>query len=105
MVYRMISAFAYFLGKIGGMSRVIAVSEKGWPMGEDCPRTRWSAAQVERVRALAASGVGIRAAAAAVGVPYETARAYVYGRRRGEIPARWVVRPAQPVRVGGRRDA
>ena len=87
------------------MRKVVALSEKGWPMGEDSPRTRWSAAQVERVRALAASGIGIRAAAAAVGVPYETARAYVYGRRRGEIPARWVVRSAKPARSGGRRDA
>lgn len=71
--------------------RVAAISERGYPIGEDNPRTRHSAKTVEKVRALVAGGASVGAAARAVGIPFNTARAYVYGRRRSEIPDAWAI--------------
>ena len=68
-----------------------ALSERGWPIGEDNPKTRHSAETVEKVRALVSHGAQVKDAAAAAGVPYNTARAYVYGRRRADMPDAWAI--------------
>ena len=78
--------------------RTIAVSEAGRPLGADSPRAVWTDADVERLRAAVESGQTIADAARALGMPYHTARDIVRGRRRGVLPARWVV-----VRADGRR--
>ena len=80
------------------MSKTIAVSEAGRPVGADSPRAVWSEETVERLRAAVESGQTIAEAARALGMPYDTARDIVRGRRRSVLPARWVV-----VRDDGRR--
>ena len=78
--------------------KTIAVSEAGRPLGADSPRALWSDADVERLRASVENGQTIADAARTLGMPYHTARDIVRGRRRGVLPARWVV-----VRADGRR--
>lgn len=78
--------------------KTIAVSEAGRPLGADSPRAVWTDADVEKLRAAVENGQTIADAARALGMPYHTARDIVRGRRRGVLPARWVV-----VRADGRR--
>ena len=78
--------------------RTIAVSEAGRPVGADSPRAVWPDETIERLRAAVESGQTIAEAARALGMPYHTARDIVRGRRRGVLPARWIV-----VRADGRR--
>lgn len=91
MLFRFFSAMIARMSKDEAKTRVAALSDRGYPIGEDNPRTKHSAATVERVRALVAAGASVGAAARAVGVPFNTARAYVYGRRRSEIPSAWAI--------------
>lgn len=70
--------------------KTIAVSEAGRPVGEYSARARWSDADCDRLRALIDAGATIPAAARAVGMPFDTARDIVRGRRRAVLPARWV---------------
>lgn len=81
---------AFGLCEVETVEKVIAVSAAGRALGEDAPRARWSERDVERVRALCAAGATIAEAARAVGMPYDTARDIVRGRRRGVLPAAWV---------------
>lgn len=78
--------------------KTIAVSEAGRALGADSPRAVWPDETIERLRADVESGRTIADAARALGMPYDTARDIVRGKRRGVLPARWVV-----VRADGRR--
>lgn len=71
--------------------KVKALSARGYPIGEDHPRCRWSEKQLDALRAAVASGQSIRAAAAALGMSADTARDVMRGRRRAELPAAWAV--------------
>lgn len=82
----------------GSVCKVIAVSEAGRPVGSDSPRAVWTDETVERLRAAVENGQTIADAARTLGMPYDTARDIIRGRRRGVLPARWVV-----VRADGRR--
>lgn len=72
-------------------TRVIAVSDRGYPIGDDCPRTIHPDSVVRAIMDEYAEGKGtLKAIAAKHGVPYETARTYVSGRRRSILPCAWV---------------
>lgn len=71
--------------------RVIAVSERGYPVGDDCPRTIYPDSTVRALLDRVAAGERLAAAAAALGVPYETARDWQRGRRRCAVPAGWIL--------------
>lgn len=71
------------------MIELIPVGAKGWPIGEACSRTLHTDAEVSELLRRAASGESLRDAAAALGIPYETAKAYKQGKRRESIPSEW----------------
>ena len=83
------------------MTKTIAVSAAGRPVGEDSARCRWPDAVVEEIRRRVAAGETVTAAAARFGVPFGTARDFVRCRRRAVLPAGWVtVRAGRRVSVG-----
>lgn len=83
------------------MTKTIAVSEAGRPLGEDSARCRWADDVVEGIRQRVAEGETVAAAAARYGVPYTTARDFCRCRRRAVLPAAWVtVREGRRVAVG-----
>ncbi|MFR3319522.1 MAG: hypothetical protein ACLTS9_10650 [Sutterella wadsworthensis] len=55
------------------MTKTIAVSAAGRPVGEDSARCRWPDAVVEEIRQRVAAGETVTAAAARFGVPFGTA--------------------------------
>jgi hypothetical protein len=79
------------------MTKTIAVSAAGRPVGEDSARCRWPDAVVEEIRQRVAAGETVTAAAARFGVPFNTAKGFVRCHRRAVLPAAWVT-----VRAGRR---
>lgn len=79
------------------MTKTIAISEAGRPLGEDSPRCRWPDSVVEEIRQRVAAGETVAAAAARYGVPFYTAKDFVRCHRRAVLPAAWVT-----VRAGRR---
>ena len=79
------------------MTKTIAVSEAGRPLGEDSARCRWPDSGVEEIRQRVAAGETVAAAAARYGVPFYTAKDFVRCHRRAVLPAAWVT-----VRAGRR---
>lgn len=83
------------------MTKTIAVSAAGRPLGEDSARCRWSDDVVAGIRQRVAAGEAVAAAAAHYGVPYTTARDFIRCKRRAVLPAAWVtVRAGRRVSVG-----
>lgn len=83
------------------MTKTIAISAAGRPLGEDSARCRWPDDVVEGIRQRVADGETVAAAGAHYGVPYTTARDFIRCRRRAVLPAAWVtVRAGRRVAVG-----
>lgn len=83
------------------MTKTIAVSAAGRPVGEDSARCRWPDAVVEELRLRVAAGETVTSAAARFGMPFATAWDLVRCRRRAVTPAAWVtVRAGRRVSVG-----
>ena len=82
-------------------TKTIAVSSAGRVLGEDSPRARWTDAEVNELRRQVEAGEDLKAVAAALGMPFETARDVVRYRRRATTPAGWVIiRDGRKIFVG-----
>ena len=71
------------------MSKLIAYNARGWRIGEDHGRAKYTDHEVTLALDLRAAGLSYRAIAAALEVPAPTVRAWCLGLCRSEIPAQW----------------
>lgn len=83
------------------MGKVVGLSDRGVPCGEDSPRAVHSDRAVREALELVDSGVPVCVAAERSGIPRRTLRCYVDGTRRSILPAAWAVRRGRRwVRIG-----
>ena len=71
-------------------SRLVAVSDRGYRLGDSHPQAKLTNADVDRVHELREAGLSLAHIAGQVGASKSAVAHILSGRRRAEIPVAWV---------------
>ena len=87
------------------MPKLIAYNARGWRIGEDHPRAKYTDHEVAQVLELRAAGMTYRAIARLMEIPAPTVRAWCAGLCRSEAPDHFgrLISPTVPQKVRGKR--